>query len=196
MGRGVGGGRRAVWTTMALAVAAASCGSPDYQRPTNPLNDQQPHQPPGRGKADGHTPEPLPPPRPLCQGDGWCWENPSPHGDELRGVWTAPRGSVPGANDTFAVGALGIIQRRHAGGWILEASGVSVTLNAVWGSAGNDVWAVGEAGTIVHFDGKRWSTVASGTARDLTCTAGGRVPAHLHGSRLRCGHRATTARRC
>ena len=174
MGGRVRGGRRTVWATLAAAVlattAVASCGLPDHQPPTGhpPSSD---HQPPARGKPDGYAPESAPP-RSLCQGDGWCWENPLPHGNELAGVWTAPRGAVPGANDTFVVGALGIIQRRHAGGWIVDESGVSVTLNGVWGSAGNDVWAIGDGGTIVHFDGKRWSTVASGTTSDLTSVWG------------------------
>ena len=169
MGTRVGGGRRSAWwmtvTAAAVAMVAASCDSPDDHPPPDHPPD---HKPPGRSKKpDGHTPEPPPPPQPICQGDGWCWENPLPHGDTLLGVWTAPRGSVAGANDTFAVGALGIIQRRHAGGWVLDDSGVSVTLNSVWGSAGNDVWAVGDSGTIVHFDGARWSPVTSGTTSDL-----------------------------
>ena len=182
MGRGAGGGRGSVWATMlgasALTAVLASCGLSDHQPPANPPAPYDSHasQPPGRGKPDGHTPESPPPPRALCRGDGWCWENPLPHGNELRGVWTAPRGAVPGSNDTFAVGALGIIQRRHAGGWIVDDSGVSVTLNGVWGSAGNDVWAVGDAGTIVHFDGARWATVASGATSDLTSVWG--VSAH------------------
>jgi hypothetical protein len=159
----------------ALAMVAAACagaGEPDHQ--PQPPSDHQPpgHKPPGRGKPTPGAPEQPPSPQPFCQGDGWCWENPLPHGDALTGVWTAPRGSVAGANDTFAVGALGIIQRRHAGGWITDDSGVSVTLRGVWGSAGNDVWAVGDGGSIVHFDGARWSTVASGTTSDLNAVWG------------------------
>ena len=162
MGSRVGGGRRSAGMTLTAAavaiLAAASCGSPDHQPPDHQPGD---HQPPSRGKPEPTTPEQPPPPRALCQGDGWCWENPLPHGDVLAGVWTAPRAALPGANDTFAVGELGIIQRRHVGGWVVDESGVTANLNAVWGSAGNDVWAVGAGGTIVHFDGVRWSTVAS-----------------------------------
>ena len=176
MGRRVGGGRRSALMTAAaaaLAMGAAACagaGNPDHQPPDNQPPDHQPpdgHKPPGRGKPKPGTPEEPPVPQPFCQGDGWCWENPLPQGNTLTGVWTAPRGTVPGSNDTFAVGALGIIQRRHAGGWIIDDSGVSVTLRGVWGSAGNDVWAVGDGGTIVHFDGKHWSTITSGTTSDL-----------------------------
>jgi hypothetical protein len=135
------------------ATAAAACDPHDHKPPQQPPPGEPPQQPPP-------SPE-------FCQGDGWCWENPLPQGNAFRAVWMAPAGRVPGADDTFVVGVDGLVFRRHAGDWIIDDSGVSAGLRAVWGSAGNDVWAVGDGGAIVHFDGARWSTVASGTTSHL-----------------------------
>ena len=51
--------------------------------------------------------------------------------------------------------------------WSSVYSGVSTSLNSVWGSGPTDVFVVGDTGTIIHYDGTGWHTMASGTRRAL-----------------------------
>jgi hypothetical protein len=46
--------------------------------------------------------------------------------------------------------------------WVVQASGTTSALSAVWGSSTNDVFAVGESGAVVHFDGIAWRAQTSG----------------------------------
>jgi hypothetical protein len=113
--------------------------------------------PPGPAVADTGS---------SCPVEGWCWVNPLPQGNSLRGVWAA------GPTDAWAVGAAGTIVHWDGVRWSLSASGTTEYLVAVWGSSARDVWAVGLGGTIVHWDGARWSSVASGTTYDLVDLSG------------------------
>ncbi len=64
------------------------------------------------------------------------------------------------------------LQTVSAQQWVELDSGVSVTLNDVWGSAPDDVFAVGGNGTILHFDGNTWTPMASGTTESLSAVYG------------------------
>jgi hypothetical protein len=102
-----------------------------------------------------------PPTGPICNADGWCWQNPLPQGAGLSGVWASD------ADHVWAVGGTGLILFWDGAGWAQEPSGTTQPLDAVWGTSARDIWAVGEMGAIVHFDGAAWSSMASPTTNAL-----------------------------
>jgi hypothetical protein len=55
--------------------------------------------------------------------------------------------------------------------WVSVASGVTLTLNTVWGSGANDVWVGGYLGTLIHWDGSKWSKVTA-TTEDINAIWG------------------------
>src|SRR6266540_3749664 len=93
----------------------------------------------------------------VCSPDRFCWRNPLPQGNALRGLW----GVTP--TDAWAVGDRGTMLRWDGAGWAIVASGTARALNGVWGSGATDVWAVGDAGTIAHWDGAGVATTTVGT---------------------------------
>jgi hypothetical protein len=100
------------------------------------------------------------PPAAVCNGAGYCWENPRPQGNRLNKV------IVVGTNDEWAVGDGGTIVHRTAAGVTLPVSGVTRNLYGVYMS-GTDIFAVGEAGTILHTSGGTWTAETSGVQTDL-----------------------------
>jgi hypothetical protein len=72
-----------------------------------------------------------------------------------------------GANDVWAVGALGVATHWDGSQWRSSATGVDAALTDVRGTSARDVWAVGAGGTILHWDGERWTSIPSGTQADL-----------------------------
>jgi hypothetical protein len=94
-------------------------------------------------------------PRPAgsCTRDGWCWESPTPQGNDLHGVW----GSGP--KDVWAVGALGTVLRYDGAAWRRVESGVQARLLAVWGASSTEVWIAGE-GVVLRWDGRRLGKAA------------------------------------
>ncbi|WP_394822270.1 hypothetical protein [Pendulispora albinea] len=91
----------------------------------------------------------------ICSKDGWCWEHPSPQGQDVRGVWGSS------ATDVWEVGEAGTILHFDGVSWTRVPSGTKVDLQAVSGSSATDVWAVGYDdawnGEILHYDGRAWS---------------------------------------
>ncbi len=64
----------------------------------------------------------------ICSVDHWCWENPHPQGNELRGVWSS------GPGDVWAVGMNGTIIHWDGTSWASAPSGTTNNLYGVWGA--------------------------------------------------------------
>lgn len=97
----------------------------------------------------------------ICSSDDWCWQTPSPQGQDLRSVWGL------GKDNVFAVGAGGTILHYDGQIWSKMESGVRTTLNDIWGSREDNIFAIGSDGLILHYDGNTWSVMESGTTWDL-----------------------------
>lgn len=82
------------------------------------------------GNADASS---LPP---GCTPDKWCRQKSLPQ-DHLYGIWGAD------ANNVWAVGQNGAIQKWNGTTWTKQTSGTSQTLYGVWGADSQNVWAVG-----------------------------------------------------
>jgi hypothetical protein len=86
----------------------------------------------------------------------WVWQNPSPQGNSLNGVWGTSEKSV------YAVGGHGTIFHYDGESLTQMESGTDKTLHAIWGASENTIFAVGESGIVVHFDGETWKPMANG----------------------------------
>lgn len=96
--------------------------------------------------------------RGTCMSDGFCWQNPLPHGDSM---------SVASVgNELFAVGASGSVLRWDGALWQPMPSDATATFYAVGGLAQQAdepvVFAVGAEGLISRLRGGRWQTVRRG----------------------------------
>ncbi|WP_257455332.1 beta propeller repeat protein [Archangium lipolyticum] len=112
----------------------------------------------GRGKANTCA---IPAADRWCNEGGWCWEYPVPHGYALFGA------HFSAANDGWAVGEAGHIQRWNGTKWARVSSGTSTHLYDVHAVSATDVWTVGRGGIALHSSGGTFSPVASGTNQDL-----------------------------
>jgi photosystem II stability/assembly factor-like uncharacterized protein len=75
---------------------------------------------------------------------------------------------LPGDGSVDALTPVDAGDASTASGWSMQASGVTDTLNAVWGSGPNDVYVVGGIGLILHSsDGTSWTRQTSGSAEYL-----------------------------
>lgn len=86
----------------------------------------------------------------VCSADGWCWENPLPHGNGLTAVWGTD------ANNVWAVGSG--VMKWDGTDWSGQSIGAS-TFNAVWGTDANNIWAVGSG--VMKWDGTAWTAQPS-----------------------------------
>ena len=90
----------------------------------------------------------------LCMQDGWCFENPLPQGNTIRGGWAA------GPREVYFVGdnatALVWNGERHAI-VVLPPVAEGVDFFSVHGTSPQDIFIVGSQGTILHFDGTSWT---------------------------------------
>src|SRR5262245_36853959 len=77
---------------------------------------------------------------------GWIWQNPLPQGNNLYGV------SMIDASTTVAVTEGGTILRTTDGGgtWMIQATGITHWLGAIFFADASVGTAVGESGTILH----------------------------------------------
>lgn len=91
----------------------------------------------------------------LCTAPPFCWENPLPQGNVLRGVWADADGAL------YAVGDSGTILHRagETAGFVPESSKTSRNLYGVSGARGSAVFAVGEGGDVLTKKGSEWSSV-------------------------------------
>lgn len=102
------------------------------------------------------------PPQPMtCSPSLFCWSNPLPQGNTVRGLFAL------GGSDIWAVGDAGTALHYNGTAWSPVASGVADNLLGVWGSSASDVYAVGENGRIVHWNGTAFATQNSGIGTTL-----------------------------
>lgn len=93
----------------------------------------------------------------ICDANGFCWENPLPHGTLFRSLWSS------GPTDVWGVAYPGSILHYDGAAWTSAHVPTFANFSSVWGSGPNDVWVggyefYGEARTVVfHFDGKAWT---------------------------------------
>jgi hypothetical protein len=96
-------------------------------------------------------------PLPNCTTSGWCWDNPTPGGSNLNGVWAGAPDNV------WAVGMDGLILRYDGKRWQRFAGPTTKTLFAVWGTAADSVW-IGGAGGLFFWNGKEFTTYPSSSS--------------------------------
>lgn len=117
---------------------------------------------------------------PVCSPDGWCWENPRPHGDTIHSLW----GSGP--KDVHAVGGGGVTLHFDGITWQVAIPKPGRTLHKVWGLGVSEAYAVGESGTLLEWTTGGWTARASGTTSRLLAVGGhaGKIVAVGEGSVL------------
>jgi hypothetical protein len=113
------------------------------------------------GDSDGDADHMVP--TDFCNADGWCWENPTPHGDTYRAAWIA------GPDDVWFTTDGGRVLRRSAGSWTTWRSPQPYeTFRALWGLSSSEVYAVGTYG-LARYDGDTWATISNQTGlTDIT----------------------------
>ncbi len=133
---------------------------------------------PDAGAADAATSPPLV----LCSTDGFCWDHPRPHGDDVNGIW------VGSPTDIWTVGN----GARHFDGatWTDRSQGLSQRMDRISG-AGSELWACGYAG-LWRWNGSAWAAqpgapqfaadVQVRAANDIWTFAGNAV-SHFDGTR-------------
>ena len=102
------------------------------------------------GERDAAIDAAVPAREPVCSADGFCWEQPLPQGETLRGAWAAS------ARDVWLVGDDGHLLHWDGVSFRAELAAQHAPLRAVHGSAPDDVWAVGDGGVLLHYDGSSW----------------------------------------
>jgi len=90
-------------------------------------------------------------PLPNCTTSGWCWDNPTPGGSNLNGVWAGAPDNV------WAVGMGGLILRYDGKRWQRFKGPTTERLNAVWGTSADAVW-IGGSGGLFFWNGKEFVT--------------------------------------
>jgi hypothetical protein len=96
----------------------------------------------------------------LCTKDGWCWTNPLPQGDVLRGVWPSS-----GSDVLFAGSGIPL---HFDGATFTRANGTNSAGGRLWGTSASNVWAPASirvfggapAPAVAHWNGAAWSDVA------------------------------------
>ncbi len=102
----------------------------------------------------------------FCSVDGWCWQYPLPHGNQIDAAWGAAD------DDIWAVGPAGSITRWDGFEWSEVPSGVTEDLEGIWGFGPDDIWAVGVNGVVLHWDGSEWSAHVVDERDDLRAVWG------------------------
>lgn len=97
----------------------------------------------------------------ICPQPHFCWSNPLPQGQALRGLW----GSAD--NDLWVVGNSNVILHWDGRSFSPMPAPVAQAWSAVAGSSAKDIWIVGSQGAVLHYDGQSLSQVLSGTSNGL-----------------------------
>jgi hypothetical protein len=90
----------------------------------------------------------------ICSAGNWCWYNPLPQGNTVRGLWGTA------SNDIWAVGDAGTILHYDGMNWSAPAplgSATTQDLYGIYGTSATDAWAVGLSGVLLHWDGTAWT---------------------------------------
>jgi len=135
---------------LSIVIHAFGCGSSSEDPSTEPPSEA------GVDASEASTN----PDTGICSPGGWCWEVPSPQGNDLLAVWAWS------ADEAIAVGERGTLLHFDGEAWTAADTPTTRTLRAVWGPSPNDVWAVGDSGNLLHFDGASW-VLTSGSAKDV-----------------------------
>ena len=98
---------------------------------------------------------------PICSADGWCWDNPSPQGNDVQAAVSLPSG------DNWVAGRGGTVLHFDGAQWSGATAIAPADFYAVYASSNGDVWAGGMNGTLVHWNGSAWSNAASPTTSDV-----------------------------
>jgi len=98
-----------------------------------------------------------------CPDGVWTWQNPSPTGNHLHGIFGLA------SNNIWAVGDSETVIHYDGSSWqtVNIGGGGIHTLYDVWASSPTDVFIVGFNGLIYHFDGVSWTQQPSGTTFTL-----------------------------
>ena len=92
----------------------------------------------------------------------WHWENPTPSGWAVYGLWGTS------ATDVYGVGAYGNLLHWDGTSWQEARVGDEGDHRSIWGSSDTDVFVVSDRQPeIIHFDGESWGSTASPTALPL-----------------------------
>jgi hypothetical protein len=84
---------------------------------------------------------------------------------ELHAVWGV-------SGNVWAVGGGGTILHTTGTTWSPETSGVTSSLNGVFGTSATDIWAVGDGAVVLHSTGNgTWTPMASGIPSDRSLSA-------------------------
>lgn len=103
-----------------------------------------------------------PPPQPMtCSPSLFCWSNPLPQGNAVRGMFALS------GSDVWAVGDAGTALHYDGTSWTSVTTSVSDNLFAVWGSGASDIYAVGDNGRIIRWNGTAFATQNSGLGTAL-----------------------------
>ncbi|MCY1020160.1 hypothetical protein [Pyxidicoccus sp. MSG2] len=86
----------------------------------------------------------------VCSEDGWCWANPTPHGESVTAVWSTAAGEL------WAGGPGGQALHWDGSRWTALATGLSGDLLLLSGSGASDVWAAGAGAALARWDGRSW----------------------------------------
>jgi len=89
---------------------------------------------------------------PVCSKDGWCWQRPSPQGNDLTGMWGVS------ATDAWVAGD-GAMLHWDGVAWTLVSTAQDERFVAFWGSATNNQWALGSSnpdGNSLRFSVRQW----------------------------------------
>jgi hypothetical protein len=73
----------------------------------------------------------------VCTNDGFCWENPLPHGNNIAALWASATDSV------LAAGEHGLVQYWDGTRWVVVKIGSQRDLVALSGTSPSDIWAYG-----------------------------------------------------
>ncbi len=117
-------------------------------------------------------------PTAFCNHQGWCWENPTPHGNTMYAVWINAGGDVWMAGDPGQ-----ILMYDGSEWWEWVSSENMESIRALWGTGPDEMFALATT-RLLHYDGSAWSSIYDGSvltdlwgfaADDLWVTAYGMV---------------------
>jgi len=160
------GPRQSLASVASLCALHSACGStPLPERNSKPEPPGAPLSAvaaPRRGPPASPKPAwcPKPSPRP-CSKDGWCWENPAPHGIFFEDAWgDAARLVAIGGRSMVA------IRTRAETSWQFVDAGNVPAIEKLYGE-GDDIYFAGRKGTLLRYRAGCFETIDVPTDADL-----------------------------
>ena len=94
----------------------------------------------------------------VCNQTGWCWQHPTPQGNDLHEVWSIAK------DDVWAVGSAGTLLHFDGQAWTRHDVDDEILFHGVWASGPDEVWVVGarnnhREGVVLRWDGNAWSSL-------------------------------------